>query len=341
VTGAGRVIAGVGSLVAAAGAAVLAMLVTVISVLPGAAAGPSPTPDAATPASQAVADIPAVYVDAFDRAGSRFGVPWSVLAGVYRVECDFGQSTLPGCPRGTANRAGAQGPGQFLPRTWRASLHANDIIPVGPPAAAGAGYATDGDGDGVADPWDPYDAVASTARLLVANGAATDVSGAVFAYNHDPQYVTEVMTLAAGYQRQRSVPSAGSGDTATEAPSSGRIAAVIAFASQQVGLPYLWGGSGPAAWDCSGLVQAAYRRAGVLLTHDAAAQYTATAATAVPLGALRPADLVFFGRSAGTIHHVGIAIDASHMLDAPYTGTVVRIDPVAAPDLLVATRPLG
>jgi cell wall-associated NlpC family hydrolase len=117
------------------------------------------------------------------------------------------------------------------------------------------------------------------------------------------------------------------------------VAAVLAFARAQLGRPYQWGGAGPTAWDCSGLVQAAYARAGIELTHDAAAQYAATADHPVPLGGLQPGDLVFYGASASTIHHVGIAIGPTEMIDAPYTGAFVRIDPVAATDLFAATRP--
>ncbi len=284
---------------------------------------------------EVVAGIPAAYLADFEVSGARFGVPWSVLAGIYKLECDFGQSGLPGCPRGTENAFGAQGPGQFLASTWRRGLRAGEIIPLGPPTVTTAdGFATDGDGDGLADPWDPADAVASTARMLSANGAASDIRGAVFSYNHDPTYVQQVLGLAAGYQ------AAAGADAAPRGPSD-PVAAEVSFAEAQLGKPYQWGGAGPATWDCSGLVQAALGGEGLVLPHDAAAQYADTASGRVPLTALEPGDLVFYGTSPATIHHVGIYVGGGDMIDAPYTGAVVRFDPIAARDLLTATRPFG
>ncbi len=321
-------------------ATVAGVLVALIAALPLAASGAAVPPTVgASPQGGAlgapVADIPPTYLEAFDRAAATYGVPWSVLAGIYRVECDFGRSRLPGCLPGTRNSAGAEGPGQFLPGTWRRGLAMGVIIPPGPPAPRGDGYAADGDGDGIADAWDPFDAVASTARMLADNGAPQNLSGAVFSYNHDPQYVAQVLALAAGYDRARAAVQPA---TTTRAAS---VAPVLAFATAQLGRPYQWGGAGPATWDCSGLVQAAYATVGLRLTHDAAAQYTATDAHVVPVSRLAPGDLVFYGTSPATIHHVGIAVDATHMIDAPFTGAVVRVDPVAAGDLFAATRPLG
>ncbi|MBO0694204.1 MAG: lytic transglycosylase domain-containing protein [Acidimicrobiaceae bacterium] len=147
--------------------------------------------------------IPGDYLADFERAGSRFGVSWAIIAGIYAEECDFGRSGLAGCnPPGTENPAGAQGPGQFLPTTWRRGLAPYQLIPPGPPTRRDAeGYATDGDGDGIADPWDPADATASTARLLASNGAASgEVRRAIFSYNHDPGYVDAVLAHAAAYE---------------------------------------------------------------------------------------------------------------------------------------------
>ena len=115
----------------------------------------------------------------------------------------------------------------------------------------------------------------------------------------------------------------------------------MTFAMAQLGKPYAWGGSGPGTWDCSGLVQAAYRQAGVPFPHDAAAQYAQTAAHQVPLDGLQPGDLVFFGATTQTISHVGIYVGRGDMIDAPHAGAVVRIEPIHWPDLLAATRPLA
>jgi cell wall-associated NlpC family hydrolase len=261
-----------------------------------------------------------------------------VLAGIYRVECDFGRSTLAGCnPPGSENGAGAQGPGQFLAPTWRRGLPAGSIILPGPPTGSvSEGYATDGDGDGVADVWDPADAVASTARYLAANGAAQgDLQGAVFAYNHSLPYVADVLQLAAGYEET------AAGPAASPVSVSGLAGVAVAQAEAQMGKPYAWGGAGPAAFDCSGLVMVAYAAVGLVLPHNAAAQYQLTADHAVPLSAVQPGDLVFFGASTASIEHVGIVVGPGQMIDAPHTGATVRIESYDWDDLLGATRPLG
>jgi cell wall-associated NlpC family hydrolase len=78
----------------------------------------------------------------------------------------------------------------------------------------------------------------------------------------------------------------------------------------------------------------AWQAAGVDLPHFAAAQYAGIAH--VSLTALQPGDLVFFGSD---IHHVGIYAGAGMMVNAPYTGTVVRYDSIYSGDLIGAGRP--
>ena len=180
-------------------------LVCLTAVVSGALAGRPPWPGG--PALQVAAGpVPPEYRPLLTASARRYGVRWPVLAGIYKVECDFGRSREPGCnPPGTENAAGAQGPGQFLPPTWRRGLGPHQLIPPGPPTADIAeGYAADGDGDGIADPWSTADAVAGTARLLAANGGtdAGTVAGAIFAYNHDPAYVQQVLAYAAAYAGQ-------------------------------------------------------------------------------------------------------------------------------------------
>jgi hypothetical protein len=69
-----------------------------------------------------------------------------------------------------------------------------------PTATTGQGYAADGDGDGIADIWNPADAIASAARLLRANGAPRNYERAIFAYNHADWYVREVLEIAESYR---------------------------------------------------------------------------------------------------------------------------------------------
>lgn len=117
--------------------------------------------------------------------------------------------------------------------------------------------------------------------------------------------------------------------------------AAIGAASTQLGKPYVYGGSGPDVWDCSGLTQWAYRQAGVNLPRTAAEQYLAVA-TKVPLGELEPGDLLFWATdlsNPATIHHVAIYLGNGQMLAAPHTGTVVQVQPVYLDGYFGAARP--
>ncbi|MFD0383853.1 C40 family peptidase [Streptomyces stramineus] len=99
----------------------------------------------------------------------------------------------------------------------------------------------------------------------------------------------------------------------------------VAYALAQVGDAYALGGNGPRRWDCSGLVQQAYRKAGVRLPRIAADQYRATAP--VKRGSLRRGDLVFWtsnGRVSG-IHHVAVYLGGGRYVEAPRPGKKVRI----------------
>ncbi|WP_160311068.1 C40 family peptidase, partial [Streptacidiphilus anmyonensis] len=115
------------------------------------------------------------------------------------------------------------------------------------------------------------------------------------------------------------------------APAPGPVAvtvsveAAIGFAEAQLGKPYVWGGDGPSGYDCSGLVQQAFFRAGIKLPRVAAQQYRAT--TPVPPGRLRRGDLIFWSsssRSSG-IHHVAIYLGGGRYIEAPHRGADVRI----------------
>jgi cell wall-associated NlpC family hydrolase len=124
-------------------------------------------------------------------------------------------------------------------------------------------------------------------------------------------------------------------------PASAVAQAAISAASTQLGKPYVYGGSGPDVWDCSGLTQWAYRQAGVNLPRTAAEQYMAVA-TKVPLGELEPGDLLFWATdlsNAVTIHHVAIYLGNGQMLAAPHTGTVVQVQPVYLDGYFGAVRP--
>jgi cell wall-associated NlpC family hydrolase len=108
-------------------------------------------------------------------AGSTYGIPWEVLAAINKVETNFGENLGP-------SSAGAIGWMQFMPSTW-------------------ARWGMDANGDGVADPNNPTDAIFSAARYLAGCGGQSNIAAAVYCYNHASWYVNEVLGLAASYSR--------------------------------------------------------------------------------------------------------------------------------------------
>lgn len=126
------------------------------------------------------------------------------------------------------------------------------------------------------------------------------------------------------------------------APTSGpRAQEVLGLARSLVGTPYVWGGDSPQqGFDCSGLVQYVYGAAGIDLPRTSEEQ--ARVGSAVPgLAQAQPGDLVFFAGSDGTPTspgHVGIYLGAGQMIDAPYSGTDVQVQPVSAAGTPVAIR---
>jgi murein DD-endopeptidase MepM/ murein hydrolase activator NlpD len=145
----------------------------------------APKPSALTPPlplslSSSIAGVPGFFIESFrippfllpifQAAGTAYGVPWQVLAAINEVETDYGRDL-------NVSSAGAEGWMQFLPSSWE-------------------GYGVDANGDGFKDPYNPADAIFAAARYLRAAGAATDVRGAVFSYNHSQAYVESVMLRA-------------------------------------------------------------------------------------------------------------------------------------------------
>lgn len=116
-------------------------------------------------------------------------------------------------------------------------------------------------------------------------------------------------------------------------PASGRAATALQLAMDQVGKPYVWAGSGPSTFDCSGLTMFAWRAAGVSLPHSAAGQYDML--PHVSRTQLQPGDLVFFG---SPIHHVGMYVGGGMMVHAPETGEDVQVSPIQS-DFVGAARP--
>lgn len=122
------------------------------------------------------------------------------------------------------------------------------------------------------------------------------------------------------------------GSATAQAPNS-RAAAAISYAYSKLGSPYVWGATGPDAFDCSGLTQAAYRSAGISLPRTTYAQIDA--GRRVSRSELLPGDLVFFYSS---ISHVGLYIGNDQMIHAPNPSAPVRVAPLDEMPFSGATR---
>jgi cell wall-associated NlpC family hydrolase len=328
-------------------------LVLLIFVILGGIVSLPAWPAAYAPSPVAIADIPAEYLVLYQRAAARFGVDWAVLAAIGKLECDHGRLQAPGCnPPGTVNRAGATGPMQFLGPTWRAGTPLMSVPEVGPPTGTtGEGYATDGDRDGLADVWNPADAIAGAARLLRANGAPSDDRRALFAYNPAASYVDAVLAKAEEYRG------------AFGAGSSGSAQAILAWAVAHVGRftynlgsPTDRGGSvadmqsrepGGSTCDCSMFTRWAFAQAGIDVGLTTSTQWTGNGrlpsrdspqeaarvsrgvGAEPPPGGYRPADLVFFGVDDGPGGHVALWLGDGQIVHCSSSGGGSNIRPLS------------
>jgi len=135
--------------------------------------------------SCAASGVPPILVPIYQRAAGAYGLgphgP-AILAGINEVETAFGTNL-------NVSSAGAEGWMQFMPSTWET-------------------YGVDANNDGVADPYNPEDAIFAAARYLSAAGMPSDTYGAIYAYNHADWYVSEVLANAGCYG---SIDGAGAG----------------------------------------------------------------------------------------------------------------------------------
>ncbi|MQA93790.1 MAG: transglycosylase SLT domain-containing protein [Streptosporangiales bacterium] len=272
-------------------------------------------------------DIPPDYMKLYLAASKKYGIPWPVLAGIGKVETNHGRSQLPGVASGE-NFAGAGGPMQFIADTWNR-------------------YGVDGNGDGEKDRYDPEDAIPAAGNYLKASGAPARMERAIFAYNHATWYVDMVLDQAGRYAKAgvKSVltDSAVCDEDLAGVP-EGVVGDLVARALAQRGKPYVWGATGPDAFDCSGLVYDAYRSVGVTLPRTTFGQWPM--GPKVPEGKEQPGDLVFFNSGPGTgpdnPGHVGLVVGKNKMIEARCT----RCGPVKTTtyenrDPLGFTRPLA
>lgn len=154
-----------------------------------------------------------------------------------------------------------------------------------------------------------------------------------------PSPVTEPPRVPTSAAPQAQATTTVPAQTQTAAPpASGKGAIAVAEARKQLGKPYVYGGAGPDSFDCSGLTAWAWRAAGVQLSHSAYTQWFET--TRVPINAVQPGDLLFFGDDGvESIHHDAIYIGNGEMIEASQTGTPIRIRGWRSADLVGAGRP--
>ena len=309
-------------------AAVAAALLLLIAVIAGAARGitgqEASACTAQPAASSAAASIPKGYLADFKAAGTRYGIPWTVLAAIGEIESGFGANDGP-------SSAGALGPMQFEPSTW----------------------ALYGDGGNIMD---PADAIPAAARLLVAHGAPGNLRQALLAYNDAGWYVTDVLDQAARYAAggAQALSAAGSAECQQAALGplpAGTAGKILAYAEAQLGKRYVFGQAGPDAFDCSGLAMMAYRAAGIVIPRTSQAQWAS--ARQVPASQVQPGDLVFFAGADGSPAapgHVGIVLNpaARTMINAYTTSFPVEVDTYGLPTskgglspVVGFTRPVG
>jgi cell wall-associated NlpC family hydrolase len=283
-----------------------------------------------TASKQAQDSIPANYLTDYQKVGARSGIPWEVLAGIGEVESNHGRASLPGVRSGQ-NGFGAAGPMQIgiggaAGNTWGgAAIH--------PAGQSAGGVAIDGNGDGVASVYDPADAIPGAAKYLLAHGAPGDLQTAIFAYNHLDSYVQDVLSWASSYTKGGfTVTSvnldngASCLDSLTSYVPNRVVSQAIGYAQQQLGKPYLWGGTGPDSFDCSGLMMMAYRAAGIDIPRTSEVQWTW--GPQIQAGHEQPGDLVFFVGADGTPTspgHVGMVLGKGMMIEAEQTGVPIHI----------------
>ncbi|MCA1223175.1 C40 family peptidase [Streptomyces sp. 8L] len=286
--------------------------------------------------------VPGSYKSLIEAAGNMCPeVTPNLLAALITQESGFN-------PKATSP-VGAEGVAQFMPATWKS-------------------HGIDGNGDGKRDIWDPRDAIPSAAGYLcdIAK-SVNDVPGnkqdnMLAAYNSGTAAVRKYGGVPPYKETQNYVRTIGA---LARQPAPGgksldptQTVTAINAAQHMLDTPYSWGGgnaNGPSTgiccspaghsgasivgFDCSGLTLYAYAQAGIYLPRTAAEQYTAS--EPVKPGEQKPGDLVFYGSSPASIHHVGIYVGGGWMLNAPKPGTKVRFDPLnSMTDLYAIARPV-
>ncbi|WP_179394460.1 NlpC/P60 family protein [Lacticaseibacillus absianus] len=167
---------------------------------------------------------------------------------------------------------------------------------------------------------DNKDAVAALEKKQseAAAAALKAVQAAAAAKAAATKTVTTTTTTVSTGQANVNTPSTPSTPTVVGGGSS----ALAGIAVKYLGIPYVYGGTTPSGFDCSGFVQYVARQAGISLPRVSQSQ--SLVGTVIPVSQMQAGDLVFWG-GRGSAHHVGIAISNSSYVHAPHTGDVVKI----------------
>ncbi len=147
------------------------------------------------PSKAALSDIPGNYLRAYVAAGEKYGLDWSILAGIGSIESNHGRLKAPGVTSGVNEFGCCGGPMQFYFKPYGGRLRATEKN-----TSTWGLMSVDGNGDGFKVVWDPEDAIPSAARYLKASGAPRDWQRAIFAYNRAQWYVDDVLGRAARYR---------------------------------------------------------------------------------------------------------------------------------------------
>lgn len=239
------------------------------------------------------------YLSYLRAAQTEYNIPWYMLAAISWQETRHGSDPSTwDRDADDPNDDHSYGPMQFIPGTFQ-HYATKDLDDDGK-------LDGDGDGDGKASDESVGDLIFAAANLLARNGFGEGQAGvlrAIDAYNPHPWYVNDVLFWAEKY-------ASGAGDstnitTPLCVDASADLATVVKYVRAQVGKPYVFSAEGPDAFDCSGLMFAGYRRVGVTLPHNAAAQADSKlvdliARHPVDPSVLMPGDLLFYDNGAST-----------------------------------------
>ncbi|MGH2876436.1 MAG: lytic murein transglycosylase [Solirubrobacteraceae bacterium] len=230
--------------------------------------------------------IPPFLIPIYQAAGIEYQVPWQILAAINEIETDYGRNL-------SVSSAGAVGWMQFLPSTWKQ-------------------WGVDANGDGVADPYNPVDAIFTAARYLHAAGASSNLNRAIFAYNHAGWYVQSVLVRA---QLIGGIP-------------SGLVGALTGLVQGHFPV------AAPAKYADDSVVSLAHRRvhgtnAAIAIGSDPAGRGTAIfARRGSPVIAVNDGRILAVGRSARLGRYVKLQDQTGNIYTYAHLGSVTRRYPV-------------